>query len=336
MRKAGTLLVAASWLLALVVPRTAAAEAGELRVAIQYGLTYLPFHWMIHEKLVEKHARALGLGDVKVGWTTVAGGNVMQDGILSGNLDIGATGLPAFLTLWAKTQRSLGVRGIAAYNALPLKLNTRNPDVRSVKDFSDKDRIAVPAVRASVQAIILQMEAERIYGPGQHGRLDPLTVSRAHPDAAIALMSGRGEIDAHFAAPPFQNQELRHPGIHTVLTAQDVVGGPLTIGLAYTTAKFRDANPKLYRAFLDALAESVELIAKDRRASAETYLAVSKDKDSVENIVATLSEPGLEFGLVPQNTMKIAQFMQRTGAIETAPRDWRDLFFPEIHDLPGS
>jgi NitT/TauT family transport system substrate-binding protein len=336
MRKGGVLLVAAAWLVAAAAPLPAAAEAGELRVAIQYGLTYLPFHWMIHEKLVEKHARAQGLGEVKVAWTTVAGGNVMQDGILSGNLDIGATGLPAFLTLWAKTRKSLGARGIAAYNALPLKLNTRNPAIRSVKDFGEKDRIAVPAVKASVQAIILQMEAERVFGPGQHGRLDPLTVSRAHPDAVVALMSGRGEIDSHFAAPPFQNQELRTPGIHTVLTAQEVVGGPLTIGLAYTTAKFRDANPKLYRAFLDALAESITLIGKDRRASAEAYLAVSKDKDTPENIVETLSEPGFVFGLTPQNTVKIAQFMQRTGAIATAPADWRELFFPEIHDLPGS
>src|SRR5262245_2358427 len=81
---------------------TAAAEVGELRVAIQSGLTYLPFTLMEHEKFIEKRASTAGLGDVKVTWFKVSGGDVMNDGLISGNLDIAATGTPAFLVIWAK------------------------------------------------------------------------------------------------------------------------------------------------------------------------------------------------------------------------------------------
>src|SRR5215475_11856712 len=138
-------------------PSRVLAEASEIRVAIQPGLTYLPFVLMEHDKLIEKHARDAGLGDVKVSWHKVSGGDVMNDGLISGNLDIAATGTPAFLVAWAKTRSSFDLRGVAAYNTLPLTLVSKNPNVKNVKDFTENDRIAVPAVRASTQAIMLQM-----------------------------------------------------------------------------------------------------------------------------------------------------------------------------------
>lgn len=45
-------------------PAAAQAETGEVRVAKQYGLGYLQMMLMEDQKLVEKHARAAGLGDI--------------------------------------------------------------------------------------------------------------------------------------------------------------------------------------------------------------------------------------------------------------------------------
>ncbi|MBV8167573.1 MAG: ABC transporter substrate-binding protein, partial [Alphaproteobacteria bacterium] len=223
---------------------------------------------------------------------------------------------------------------IAAYNALPLKLNTNNAAVKTIKDFTDKDRIALPAVKASSQAILLQMASEKLLG--QWDKLDSITISRAHPDAMIALMSGRSEITAHFGAPPFQDQELRQPGIHTVLTGTDVTGGPITVGMSYTTKKFHDENPKLYGVFLATLEDAIARIKRDKRGVAEIYLAFTKDKDTLENIVAIISDPEFEFGTTPQNTVQVISFMHRVGSIKVAPAGWQDLFFPEIHAQPGS
>jgi NitT/TauT family transport system substrate-binding protein len=302
---------------------------------VQPGLTYLTFYLMEHDKLIEKHAKAAGLGDVAVSWARFAGGNPMNDGLLSGTLDIACSGTPAFLILWARA-RSLDVRGISAYNTLPLTLISRNPDVKTIKDFTAKDRIAVPAVKASTQAIILEMAAEKAFGPGQHGKLDPLTVTLSHPDAMIAMTSGRSEITAHFAAPPFADRELKTPGLHAVTTVKDVFGGDLTIGMAYTTGKFHKENPKLYGAFLAALTEAVDMIKKDKRKAAETYVAMAKDKTPVDELVAMMSQPGFDFGTTPQNVTKMGQFMNRIGSIAVSPKDWKELFFPDIHNLPGS
>jgi NitT/TauT family transport system substrate-binding protein len=40
--------------------------------------------------------------------------------------------------------------------------------------------------------------------------------------------------------------------------------------------------------------------------------------------------------MTPENTMKYAAFMEEVGTIKVKPDSWQDLFFPEIHGLPGS
>jgi len=52
---------------------SARAEVKELRLAKQYGLGYLPLIIMEEQHLIEKHAKAAGLGDIKVTWATLGG-----------------------------------------------------------------------------------------------------------------------------------------------------------------------------------------------------------------------------------------------------------------------
>src|SRR5437764_1978754 len=159
----------------------ARAEMAEINVAQQYGISYLPLMLMEEKKLIEKHAKAGGV-DVKVGWAKFAGGNVMNDALLSGSLHFASGGVAPLVTLWARTRGNLDVKGVGALNSMPLYLNTRNPAVKTIKDFTDKDRIALPAVKVSIQAVTLQMAAEQAFGAGQQYRLDPLTVTLSHPD----------------------------------------------------------------------------------------------------------------------------------------------------------
>ncbi|MDQ6619259.1 MAG: ABC transporter substrate-binding protein [Pseudomonadota bacterium] len=313
----------------------ARAEMSEIKVAQQYGISYLPLMIMEEQKLVEKHAKASGL-EVKVGWAKFAGGNVMNDALLSNSLQFASGGVGPLVTLWSRTRGNLDVKAVAAINSMPLYLNTRNPAVKTLKDFTDKDKIALPAVKVSIQAITLQMAAEKVFGEGQQGKLDSLTVSMAHPDAQAALLSGATEITAHFSSPPFQYQQLRKPGIHTVVNSYEVLGGPATFNTVWTTSKFRSENPKLYEAFIKALDEAIATINRDKRAAAEAYLRISKDKDSVEDITAMMNDPQIVFTTTPQNIMKYVNFMLKTGAIKTKPDSWKDLFFPNVQNLPGS
>jgi NitT/TauT family transport system substrate-binding protein len=313
----------------------ARAETSEIHVAQQYGIGYLPLMIMEEQKLIEKYAKATGI-DVSVRWAKFAGGNVMNDALLSNSLQFASGGVGPFLTLWGRTRGNLDVKAISAINSMPLFLNTRNPVVKTIRDFRETDKIALPAVKVSIQAITLQMAAEKAFGEGQQNKLDSLTVTLSHPDAQAALLSGASEITAHFGSPPFQYQQLKNPAVHTVLNSYDVLGGPATFNVVWTTSKFKNENPKLYDAFVKALDEATALINRDRRWAAETYLRLARDKDSVQEIEAMLNDPAIVYTTTPQNVMKYVDFMLKIGAIKSKPDSWKDLFFPNAHNLPGS
>jgi len=332
-----SLRVCAWALLAALLVAPAAAQVPEIRLARQFSMGYLQFNVMEHQQLIEKHARALGLPAVKVSWLTFNGPAAVNDALLSGSVDIAAGGTPGLLVLWSRTRGTpQEVRGISAMSSQPFLLNTRNPVVKTVADFSDKDRIAVPAVKVSVQAIALQMAAAKAFGSANSARLDTLTVSMAPPDATVALLGGAGEITAVFSVPPFQQQQLEKPGIHKVLNSYEVMDGPHSFTVAWTSARFREQNPVLYRALLAAMTEATDIVNRDRRAAAALWIEDSRSKLPLDFVDRVVSGAQVRWTPVPENTMKFARFMQSTGTLKTAPAAWQDYFFPEIHALSGS
>jgi NitT/TauT family transport system substrate-binding protein len=78
----------------------------------------------------------------------------------------------------------------------------------------------------------------------------------AHPDATAAMLSGGGEITANFSSPPFHLRQLQRPGIRKLMTSTDILGGRVSFNVIANTNRFREANPKLYLAFLGALEEA--------------------------------------------------------------------------------
>src|SRR5215471_19544892 len=213
----------------------ARGEVTEVRISHGYGVLYLPLMVMQSEKLVEKQARAADLGDVKVTYLVLDGGNVINDAMLSGALDIASIGVPGFLTLWAKAKDNpaLEIRGLSGMSSSSLYLMTRNPAVKSLKDFSDKDRIAVPGIKTSLPAVILHMAVAKELGDANYSKLDPTTVGLPHPEALTVLLSGKGEINSHMASPPFSYIEDATPGLHRVFNSVDVLGN-ITLDMTYT------------------------------------------------------------------------------------------------------
>ena len=333
-RRFGVLLTTAAMLGAAA---QASGEASEIRLAKQFSMGYVQFNVLEHEKLIEKHARALGLGDVKVTWATFNGPDAMNTALLSDQVDVVAGGVPGLVTLWAKTAGTpQEVRGISALSSQPFLLNTRNPAVKTIRDYTDADRIAVPAVGVSVQAVTLQMACAQTFGKESYNKLDKLTVSMSPPDATVALLSGAGTVTSAFSVPPFQQQQLQNPAIHTVLNSFDVLGGSHSFTVAWTSRKFHDANPKLYRALVDALAEATKVLNADKRAAAALWIQDAKSKLPLDMVYSVLAGPQVKWTLVPENTMKYASFMKDVGSIKTVPASWKDLFFPEIQGEPGS
>ena len=285
-----TRTIAAAVLMLAAATSAPRAEVAEITIAQQFGVAFLPFMLMERDNLVEKHAKAAGI-EVKTNWQKVAGPSVINDGLLSGTVHVGAVGAPSLITLWSKTKSNVGVKGMAAMTSYPLYFVTRNPDLKSLKDLSDKDKIAVPSVKISTQALMLQMAAADLFGQASYQKFDEFTVSLAHPDAMVALMNNTGGVNAHFATSPFYEEEMKIPGARVLTTSYDILGGRASALVLITTTKFHDANPKVYKAFLDAEKEAIDTINKDKRAAAKAYLEIMKDrKNTVDDIFAVIND----------------------------------------------
>src|SRR5580765_5400359 len=277
-------------LLILTGSAAARAEVAEITIAQQFGVSFLPLMLMERDGLVEKHAKAAGI-ELKTNWQKVAGPSVINDGLLSGTVHFGAVGAPSLITLWSKTKSNVGIKGMAAMTSYPLYFVTRNPDLKSLKDLSQKDKVAVPSVKISTQALMLQMAAADLFGQANYQKFDELTVSLAHPDAMLALMNNTSGVNAHFGTSPFYEQEMKIPGARLLTTSYEVLGGRASALVVIATSKFHDANPKVYKAFLAAQKEAIDTINKDKKAAAQAYLEIANDKKStLEEILAVISD----------------------------------------------
>ena len=297
------------------------------------GVGFLPLLVMEKYHLIEKYA------DVTVRWMDLGGPAAMNDALLSSSADFISAGPPAFLTLWDKTHgsaNSMHVEGVAAMTSVPMYLDTNSEHLKKLDDITDQDKIAVTSIKVSIPAIIMQMYAREKYGPAQAMRFDKFTVSMAHPDAVIALLSGSAGISAHFSSPPFHQREIKDPRIRTILTSDDVMGGSTTFTMISTTSKFRQENPQVFAAVLKALEEANRMIVADKNMAADLLLTSEGGGLTREEIVEVLNDPHVKFTTTPENLMKYADFMAGEGSIRNRPASWKDLFFPEIHGAPGS
>ena len=322
--------------IALTAPVAHAQHKSEISLSRQPGIFYMPSHIMEKQKLIEKHAAALGVAGVTTKWVTFSGGGAQTDALLAGGVDILNTGTGNLLLLWDRTRG--GVKGIVATSAQPMTLISRDANIKSLKDIGPNDKIAVPTVKVSTQAIVLQIAAAELFGADQWSKLDANTVQLGHPDAYVALTNTQHEVRNHFSIPPFTFLELKNvPGAHVVLSSPDVMGGPLSQAQFFTTTKFADANPKIVQAVRDATKEAQDLIRSDTGAAVEIYKEVTGDKTSVEDLLAWLKEPGMmEWNLQPQGTMKFAAHLFKVGTLKTMPKAFTDYYLPVAHDLKGN
>ncbi|MCW3475689.1 ABC transporter substrate-binding protein [Limobrevibacterium gyesilva] len=317
--------------------RPARAEVSKLRISHGYGILYLPLIVMRDQKMLERQAEKAGLGSIEVTWQTLDGGNVINDAMLAGSLDIAGTGSPGFVTLWAKARGipKAEIIGVSGMSTCALVLNANRPHLKALADFTASDKIALPGIKTSLAAVVLQMLVAKQFGQANYARLDPMTVGIPHPEAAQALISGKTEIAAHFASPPFSIIELASPNIHKVIAASDVLGDS-TLDVIFAPKRFVDANPRMMGAFLAAQDEANAFIAKDPLAAAQAFNRITRTTATDQDVVKMITDPDTHFSATPHGVMEYARFMHAVGSIRAKPDGWKDLFMPELHDRQGS
>jgi NitT/TauT family transport system substrate-binding protein len=312
------------------------AEVKEVILGEQYGAVYLPAMVMENQRLVEKHLSAAGLGDVKVAWVKLGGPAAINDAMISGSLHFACQGVPSLAVIWDRTKGGIGVKALGAVSNNNNWLNTRNPNIHSLKDFTDNDRIAVPSLKVAAQTILMHIAAEKVWGRGNHNKLDHLFVALPNPEGMAAVLSKGHEVNANFTISPFHEAEMK-AGLTTVTSAFEIMGGPTT-GLTFTSSEaFHSQNPRVFASVNKAFDDSFDWINADKRRAAKLYIEMANEKKlSEDDMLAIISGKDMEYTKVPSRFGALIEFMYRTGYVKNKPDSWKDLFFEEAHSLPGS
>lgn len=295
--------------------------AGQVSIAIQYGLAYAPLQIVKEKKLIEKY-----LPGVQVEWKQMGTGPVIRDAMVSGQLDIGFMGVSPFLIGWDKGAEW---KICTASGSQPVSLVTYREQVKNLAGLEARDRIATPAI-ASIQHMLLSMAAEKQLGNAR--ALDGNLVSVTHPDAATALL-GKKDITAHFSSPPYLFEELEAPGIREILTGEEAFGGEFTFIFGVATNRFHDQNPQAYSAFISAFNEAVAFINQQPQEAAR--ILAPQYNLSEEETYQYLTWEGTNYCSTPYGLMGFTEFMHKYGYISRMPEDISEIAFENVQAAIG-
>ena len=312
----------------------AAAETHTVRLAQQFGLLYLPLNVVLAKKLIQKHAKTLGIAAPKVELYTISGGANIDKALLAKTIDFGAAGIAPALKLWGATKGRFKVAFDMTH--MPLKLVTNDPHVKTLQDYLTvkNDKIATPAAKVSLQAVVLEMAAERLWH--QPDRLDHLVVSMKHPTAMAAILSGGQEVKSHFSTLPYSYEELKSGKVHEVTNSYKLLGGEHSTLVMIAGKEFKNENPKLYKAVCDAFLESYKWIYAHPSEASEIFIKATRSKLDPATVKALISNKNeIHYTDQPEKTMLFAKFLHSTGDIPEA-KSWKDYYWDNNYNLKGS
>lgn len=304
------------------------AETDQVRIASTFGLAQLPARIAVEKQFIQKQAKQLGL-DIKVTYQNVSSGVVVSDLILSRNADIGVGGNVPLFGLSDKTSGPQKVRGIMSFSRANMFLLTVDPNIKSIRDFKDTDRIAMTDVRSTTYAMILQMVAAKEFGWDQRNKYDRYSVAMGNSEALAALLSGKMEVKSHMTILPHSTMELNN-GARILLSSKDLFGAPYTTVASFTTERFKNENPKVYQAVVKGLQEAIDFINSNTRESAEIYLKYEKFKGTTDELVTMMqgkTPDQLTYTSTPNTTQLFTDFMFKAGMLKNKPNSWKDFWF---------
>ena len=306
---------------------TAFAEQSRIVVGTQAGIDFLPLAVMQDNQLIEKKAKLLGLR-IDVEWANIQA-DAVNDALLVGSISFASHNITSFMDLWSATKnnKDLNVKAVAGISAFPVILVTNNPAIKSLKDFGATDKIAILDPKSSFEAQILQMISAKVFGKGHHNQLRNQLV-KSHPsEASHDLIQGKNGITAHMVDLPYATYELEQPDLRAVLTSDSVLREATTSQLVYSTSRFYRENPKIYRAFNEALFEAMLIIKRDPGAAIASYRNVAVDELPIDILLKTIKDPNVQYSTKINNVMKLFEFRYKVGAIKNKPKKIKDVVF---------
>ncbi len=286
-------------------------------IAYQPGLGYAQLIIMKRQQVLEKR-----FPNTTFEWKILAAGAPIRDGMIAGQIQVGAGGTGPFLVGW---DRGVGWRILSSLNQMDLWLMAMDPNIKSLRDIKPGMQIGLPAPD-SIQAVVLRRAAQQQLG--NPNALDQNMVAIAHPAGVQALLGG--QLAAHLTSPPFQFQE-KDAGARVVLRSFDVFG-PHTFNSVWVMESFYNEYPEFNKAFYEAIVEATRLIKEMPAEAARLVAEEEGGQVSPQTYRDWMTREGMVYDTVPRGFLKFAEFMRSIGMISKAPSSIKELTVPLLGD----
>ena len=291
-------------------------DVKEVNIAEQFGIAYAPLQIMKEQQLLEK-----ALPGVKINWKQYGGPTPMREAMLAGEVDFGFMGSAPVLIGIDNGMKWKYATGIS-FNQVALV--TDNPNIKSLRDISDTDRIAILSP-GSTQHALLSIASNQVFGDPD--KFDNQIVSLSHPDAMDALIADT-EIVAHFSTPPYLDKELAL-GMHIVTTGEEIMGQPFTFITGVALEDFYENQPEEYDAFLIALNTAIDFINNNMDESVSILAPIYGIDEAALKVQMTYN------GTIYSNELlgieKLADEMFKINMLKT-PIDFEAAVFPKTRN----
>ena len=274
----------------------------KLVIAEQFGLAYAPLQIIRADKILDKE-----LPGWEIKWEKLVNTASIREAMLSGNLDVGFMAIPPFLIGYSNGMKWKMFTGLSS---VPVGLVTWKDSIKTLSDFTDNDRIALPQP-GSIQHMLLSMAAEKHLGNA--GYFDNMLITMAHPDGMNALLQKK-DVTAHFTSPPFIMQELKIPGFRLILNGKEAAGSDFTFAVGTVTDSFSSKSPEAVAAIINAIKTASEIIKNEPDRSAE--ILSGEYQSDKEEILEYIKRDDIIYSTEINGTDIFIDYMKKSGYVK--------------------
>ena len=292
----------------------------KVTIAYQPGIGYAPLI-----VLKTQHTLEAQFPNTTFSWKVLSSGSAITNGMISGDVQIGAGGVGPLIVAWAA---GVDLKIVAPLDWGDLWLMAKDPNIKTIADLKGK-KIAMPGP-TSIQGVVLRKMAQVKLGDAH--ALDADIVTMDHPTAMQALLTG--QIDAHLTSAPYQLQEKVH-GAHVVARSYQYFGAHSFLD-AWETTGFYSQYPAFSKAFFTDVSQAIALINKNPEKASKILQDDSGGIPTWRQYKQWIASSGLKFTTQPLGLMRFANFMNKIGMINKMPAAWTDLVLPPVDGTKGS
>ena len=299
--------------------QTASPAPEKVTIAYQPGINYANLLIVKQQQILEKQ-----FPKTKFEWKELSNGPAIRDGIIANQIQVGASGPGSFLIGWDK---GMDWKILASLNYSEFWLITKNPNIKSLKDFKPGMKIGLPSLNGE-HALVLRKVAQKDLGNST--ALDQNMQVIAHPLGLQSLLTG--QIDAHFTTPPFQFQEVEKGGM-VIIKSSDIFGKTSAANVL-TTEKLYNQYPKFGQALYTAIADATKILNEEPDRAAK-ILSETDSKISQEQYKKWLTNKAVAYGIEPRGFLKYGAFMHELGILNKQPKSIDELILPPLKGAGG-